>query len=497
MGSWGRHELTAGSDDDYMVLVRGLASRRRLGPRARHRGKGRRALRARSRRLRRARPAGRLRRGRLLGRPAARRARRRHEHEPHAPHAARAGVGRGLPCGRARRRAARRDPGLPVATRCATTARRASCSTTSCATGARSASTSSPRTATAAAAGWGLRNAKLRTSRKLLFASGLLPVLRCHELRAEAIAPFLAAQFAMPPTDRVADAFLRYGAPAEGAAALAAYDALPRTARRRRRPRRAARDRRPRRRRRLTALPRRSPSSARRSTTACSRCCSRPSWARSRNATQCCSAQLSAQAPQAPTARRRSAPAPAGTPRRRRRAAARARRRLDRGDVDLGEPVGEGVEQLVRQAHARVVQLRVGDVEAEARVRQRARSSARSSATVRASSLRVSMFSSRSRAPRSANAATSPSVSGCITIPSTYAGIAASAVAERGRRPVPALRRAVHRDVAERQRVRVGEESAAAPAARAPTAPTARPRRASSVSAAATSRGQSPRAPTM
>ncbi|MBS1869460.1 MAG: hypothetical protein JSS99_07325 [Actinobacteria bacterium] len=75
-------------------------------------------------------------------------------------------------------------------------------------------------------AGWGLRNAKLRTSRKLLFASGLLPVLRCHELRAEQIAPFLAEQFALPPSDRVADAFLRYDAPTEGAQALAAYDAF-------------------------------------------------------------------------------------------------------------------------------------------------------------------------------------------------------------------------------------------------------------------------------
>lgn len=73
---------------------------------------------------------------------------------------------------------------------------------------------------------WGLRNAKLRTSRKLLFASGLLPVLRCHELDAERIAPFLVAQFAAPPTDRVADAFLRYDAAAAGGATLAAYDAF-------------------------------------------------------------------------------------------------------------------------------------------------------------------------------------------------------------------------------------------------------------------------------
>lgn len=74
--------------------------------------------------------------------------------------------------------------------------------------------------------GWGLRNAKLRTSRKLLFASGLLPLLRCHEHGAPEIPGFLARQFEMPPTDRVADAFLRYGALAEGADTLAAYDAF-------------------------------------------------------------------------------------------------------------------------------------------------------------------------------------------------------------------------------------------------------------------------------
>jgi len=33
--------------------------------------------------------------------------------------------------------------------------------------------------------GWGLRNAKLRTSRKVLFAGGLLPVFRCQGLSRE------------------------------------------------------------------------------------------------------------------------------------------------------------------------------------------------------------------------------------------------------------------------------------------------------------------------
>jgi hypothetical protein len=72
--------------------------------------------------------------------------------------------------------------------------------------------------------GWGLRNAKLRTSRKLLFASGLLPVIRAHEFRADEMVGFLGAQLAMPPADRVADAFLAYHQLDDGVAVLSAYD---------------------------------------------------------------------------------------------------------------------------------------------------------------------------------------------------------------------------------------------------------------------------------
>ncbi len=72
--------------------------------------------------------------------------------------------------------------------------------------------------------GWGLRNAKLRTSRKMLFASGLLALLRCHEVRSDGMLAFLEGQFSMPPSDRLASAFLHYNALDGGAAVMVAYD---------------------------------------------------------------------------------------------------------------------------------------------------------------------------------------------------------------------------------------------------------------------------------
>lgn len=71
---------------------------------------------------------------------------------------------------------------------------------------------------------WGLRSAKLRTSRKLLFASGLVPILECHNRTVDDMALFLAEQFAAPPTDRLAGAFLRYDAVDPGVRTLGAYD---------------------------------------------------------------------------------------------------------------------------------------------------------------------------------------------------------------------------------------------------------------------------------
>jgi hypothetical protein len=71
---------------------------------------------------------------------------------------------------------------------------------------------------------WGTRNAKLRTSRKILFAGGLLPILQCFELNIDETREFLIDQLSAPPTDRLAYAFLRWGIPDAGARFLEAYD---------------------------------------------------------------------------------------------------------------------------------------------------------------------------------------------------------------------------------------------------------------------------------
>ncbi len=74
---------------------------------------------------------------------------------------------------------------------------------------------------------WVLRNAKLRLSRKLLFAGGLVPVLLCREQTTDEMADFLIAQLAAPPTDRLAAAFLQTeasGGVDAGARTLGAYD---------------------------------------------------------------------------------------------------------------------------------------------------------------------------------------------------------------------------------------------------------------------------------
>ena len=72
--------------------------------------------------------------------------------------------------------------------------------------------------------GWGLRNAKLRLSRKALFAGGLLPVLGCYRYPAADMLDYLDERMSVPPLDRIADVFLDHGAPDPGVRALNAYD---------------------------------------------------------------------------------------------------------------------------------------------------------------------------------------------------------------------------------------------------------------------------------
>ncbi len=71
---------------------------------------------------------------------------------------------------------------------------------------------------------WITRNAKLRTSRKVLFAGGLVPILLCHLCLAEDMEPFLMRWLTAPPSDRLAAAFLHYEAVDEGARTFTAYD---------------------------------------------------------------------------------------------------------------------------------------------------------------------------------------------------------------------------------------------------------------------------------
>jgi hypothetical protein len=71
---------------------------------------------------------------------------------------------------------------------------------------------------------WMTRNAKLRTSRKMLFAGGLIPVLLCHLRETSDMPEFLRAQLHAPPTDRLAAAFLAEEMIDEGARTLNAYD---------------------------------------------------------------------------------------------------------------------------------------------------------------------------------------------------------------------------------------------------------------------------------
>jgi predicted nucleotidyltransferase len=71
---------------------------------------------------------------------------------------------------------------------------------------------------------WGTRNAKLRASRKVLFAGGLLPILQCFRFNRDDMREFLVDQLTAPATDRLAYAFLKWEVPDPGARFFDAYD---------------------------------------------------------------------------------------------------------------------------------------------------------------------------------------------------------------------------------------------------------------------------------
>ena len=66
------------------------------------------------------------------------------------------------------------------------------------------------------------------TSRTILFAGGLLPVLACHHVVADEVEPFLLQALAEPPVDRVARAFLAHDAIGRRRAARRRLRPLPR-----------------------------------------------------------------------------------------------------------------------------------------------------------------------------------------------------------------------------------------------------------------------------
>lgn len=74
--------------------------------------------------------------------------------------------------------------------------------------------------------GWGLRNAKLRLSRKALFAGGLLPLLECGHLQLAGMLDYLDERMSRPPLDRIADAFIAKNAIDPARRALGAYDSF-------------------------------------------------------------------------------------------------------------------------------------------------------------------------------------------------------------------------------------------------------------------------------
>ena len=68
-----------------------------------------------------------------------------------------------------------------------------------------------------------MRNAKLRTSRKLMYASGLLPALLCAFVEADAIPSFLRAQLDAVATDRIARALVHLDRTDTAVRTMAAY----------------------------------------------------------------------------------------------------------------------------------------------------------------------------------------------------------------------------------------------------------------------------------